>query len=313
MSDGADPRSSPEDSRGRSTCAAGLHRLSRGLVAYGVIGLVVAALAFGALVWVERPDRRPADRVEDDGRPLATTPTDTATALRDASTTAQTFSDTLDRTATPLPRVSDRIISLQADLDSLEASLRVGQHPGRVPLGGAADCRRRRSPAQPRWHRLAADRIVDAALEPTATPWPTNASSLGRSRDSTQALATRLGSGVVEDSLARCPARHRRSSLLVFTALSLVPAVGALVFGCGCGASSRPDGRRPLAVRSAQLVPERRPRREHPAHAVDAAAGRRRRRAQVQPGADVIRVEAGHGRKMSWRMSWIPPLMSPPT
>ena len=30
----------------------GLRRLSRGLIAYGIVGLVVAAIGFGALVWV---------------------------------------------------------------------------------------------------------------------------------------------------------------------------------------------------------------------------------------------------------------------
>jgi hypothetical protein len=57
-----------------------------------------------------------------------------------------------------------------------------------------------------------------------------NATSLGQLGDITEALAARLGSGVIEDSLGDLQ-RLISVTLLVFTAWSVVPAVGALVLG----------------------------------------------------------------------------------
>ena len=59
----------------------GLHQLSRGLVAYGVIGLVVAALAFGALVWVNGRIGGLRTEVTTTIGQIAVTTGDTATAL----------------------------------------------------------------------------------------------------------------------------------------------------------------------------------------------------------------------------------------
>jgi hypothetical protein len=57
-----------------------------------------------------------------------------------------------------------------------------------------------------------------------------NATSLGQLGDSVEAMAERLDSGVIEDSLGDIQAVIV-VVLLVFTAWSLVPAVGALVAG----------------------------------------------------------------------------------
>ena len=57
-----------------------------------------------------------------------------------------------------------------------------------------------------------------------------NATSLGQLGDSVEAMATRLDSGVVEDSLAQIQ-MVIAVVLLLFTAWSAVPAVGALVAG----------------------------------------------------------------------------------
>ena len=69
---------------------AGLRRLSHGLIAYGAIGLVVAAITLGALVWVN--GRIGALRAVDlTVGQLATTMERTADVLHDASTTAESF------------------------------------------------------------------------------------------------------------------------------------------------------------------------------------------------------------------------------
>ena len=77
----------------------GLRRLGTGLIAYGLIGLVVAATGLGGLVWVD--SRFAAIRHEVDAALVqrATTMRVAAQVLRDASTTAQSFTVTLDQSA----------------------------------------------------------------------------------------------------------------------------------------------------------------------------------------------------------------------
>jgi hypothetical protein len=206
----------------------GLDRLSRGLVAYGIVALVVAAIAFGALIWVNGRIGGLRDDVTTTVGLLATTTTDTSTALSDASTTAQTFSDTLGQAANSLPAMSDRIKTLQSGLDSLESTLRSVSILGATPLGGAADSVAKISDSLDGIDQQLA--LITTALKANSDALATNATSLGKLADSTQALATRLGSGVVEDSLGDVQ-MVIVLVLLVFTALSLVPGIGALAFG----------------------------------------------------------------------------------
>ncbi len=207
---------------------AGLGRLGRGLIAYGIIGLVVAAVAFGALVWVNGRIGTLRTEVETTITQLATTTDHTASALRDASATAGTFSITLDQVSKTLPVVSDRITGLQADLASLEAQLRSVNILGATPLGGAADTVAKVSASLEGIDTQLA--IVSTALSANSQSLAANEASLGRLADSTQILATRLGSGTVQDSLADVQLLIM-VILLVFTALSVVPAVGAIAFG----------------------------------------------------------------------------------
>jgi len=207
---------------------AGLRRLSQGLIAYGAIALVVAAIAFGALIWVNGRIGNLRTEVETTITQLAATTDHTASALRDASATAGTFSTTLDQVSKTLPVVSDRITGLGADLSGLEAQLRSVNILGATPLGGAADTVGKVSSSLDGIDTQLA--IVSTALAANSQSLAANEASLGRLADSTQALATRLGSGTVQDSLADVQVLIV-VILLVFTALSLVPAVGAIAFG----------------------------------------------------------------------------------
>jgi hypothetical protein len=206
----------------------GLDRLSRGLIAYGIVGLVVAAIALGALLWVNGRIGNLRTEVTTTISQLAVTTDATATALSDASTTAHTFSSTLGQAADALPAMSDRIATLQAGLGSLEATLRSVSILGATPLGGAADSVARISASLNGIDTQLA--IVATALKANSDALATNATSLGSLAVSTQALATRLGSGEVDDSLGDVQTIVV-VMLLVLTALSIVPAIGALVFG----------------------------------------------------------------------------------
>ena len=84
----------------------GLDRLSRGLIVYGIVALVVAAISFGALIWVNNRIGNLRTEVTTTVGLLATTTADTASTLQDASTTAQTFSDTLGQDFSKAERLS---------------------------------------------------------------------------------------------------------------------------------------------------------------------------------------------------------------
>jgi len=206
----------------------GLSRLSRGLIAYGVIGLVVAAIAFGALVWVNGRISSLRTEVDTTIARLATTTERTATALRDASVTAQTFSTTLEQAAVAMPEVSQRIGGLRDDLSSLEMQLRSINILGATPLGSAADAVGQISASVEGIDTQLS--LAGVALTANSQALASNSTSLRQLADSTGAIATRLGSGVVEDSLGDVQLVIV-VTLLVVTLLSLVPAAGALAFG----------------------------------------------------------------------------------
>ena len=206
----------------------GLARLSRGLVAYGVIGIVVAVLGLGLLLYANTRLDEAGDRVEASLQPLATTLDRTATALHDAATTAQTFGTTLDRTEEAVSAAAATIISVRTNLETLESVFRAVNILGVSPLGPAADAVGGIANAiEGLDSRLTA--IADG-LATNGASLAANASSLDSLGDSIATMAERLRSGVVEDSLADV---HLAILilLLVLTVWTAVPAVGALVLG----------------------------------------------------------------------------------
>ncbi|MDH5244480.1 MAG: hypothetical protein OEX05_11140 [Chloroflexota bacterium] len=206
----------------------GLGRLSRGLIIYGIVGLIVACLGLAALAFVNSRIDAAAERVEASVDQLATTLDRTATALHDASTTAQTFTVTIDRTEESVSAAADTIIGVRTSLESLEGVLRTVNILGLTPLGPASD---------------AVGTIADAiegldsrltgiadSLAANQGALDANASSLGQLGDSLEATADRLRSGIVEESLADVNLVIL-TMLLVLTAWTMVPALGALALG----------------------------------------------------------------------------------
>lgn len=206
----------------------GLDRLSRGLIAYGIIGLVVAAIGVGALVWVNGRVGNLRTEVETSVGQLATTIERTAKALHDASTTAQGFTVTVEASAVALDSAAATMTQVRTDLLGLESQLRAVNILGTAPLGSAADAVGRTATSLDGLDaRLAG--IADG-LSSNRDTLANNATSLGQLGDSTAAMARRLGSGSIEGSLGDVQA-ILAVTLLLFAAWSLVPAVGALVLG----------------------------------------------------------------------------------
>ncbi len=115
-----------------------VHRLSRGLIAYGIIGLIVAVIGLGSLAWLNGRIDAAGQRVTASMDPLATTLERTAQVLHDASTTAQTFSVTLDRTQASVSAAADTIIAVRTNLETLRDVLGAVNILGVAPLGPAA-------------------------------------------------------------------------------------------------------------------------------------------------------------------------------
>ena len=118
----------PEDQR-PLVSRGGLRRLSTGLIAYGIIGLLVAGLGLGALVWVNGRMQAVGDRVGTSVDELATTLERTAVALEDASATAESFTGTIDRTVEGVSSAADTIAGVRSNLETLETVLARGEHP----------------------------------------------------------------------------------------------------------------------------------------------------------------------------------------
>ena len=206
----------------------GLHRLSQGLIAYGILGLVVAAIGFGALVWVNGRVSDLRGEVATTLRQEAATMGLASNVLRDAATTAQSFSVTVDQSSQAVSSAADTITEVQSDLTALEAQLRSVSILGATPLSSSADAVGRIATSMEGLDtRLS---LIADSLAGNRAALAANATSLGQLGDITQTLAARLGSGVIDDSLGDLQ-RVISVTLLVLAAWSLVPTIGALVLG----------------------------------------------------------------------------------
>ena len=168
----------------------GLLRLSRGLIAYGVVGLVVAAIGLGALLWVNGRVGSLQSEAATTVAQLATTTEQTSEALHDAAVTATTFSTTLDGIAKAMPATSAQIAALRTDLVGLESQLRGVNILGSTPLGSAADAVGRISASMAGIDTQLG--IVAVALSANSNALAANATSLRRLGDSTATLAAWL-------------------------------------------------------------------------------------------------------------------------
>jgi len=206
----------------------GLHRLSRGLIAYGIIGLVVAAIGFGAMVWVNGRIGHVRGEAEVTVARLATTMELAAMVLRGASTTARSFSGTVDQAAKAVLSAAVTLTETRSDLSALETQLRSVNILGATPLSSPADA----------VGRIAASMdgligqlpLVADDLKGNRDALAANAVSLSELGDSTDALAARLGPIVGQESLDDVQ-QVIAITLLMFAAWSFVPAAGALALG----------------------------------------------------------------------------------
>jgi hypothetical protein len=204
-----------------------LNRLSRALIAYGIVGLVVSAIGLGSTVWVNgRISDARTDGEVTDAR-FASTIDIAAVLLRGASVTAQSFSGTVDRSAQAVASAAVTTSEVRSDLSALESQLRSVSIFGATPLSSSAD---------------AVGRIA-ASLEGLDTQLPLIADGLEANRDALVRNASALGK--LSNSTGELAAGLRPSgqaslddvqpvialTLLMFAVWSFVPALGALALG----------------------------------------------------------------------------------
>jgi hypothetical protein len=205
---------------------SGLRRLSTGLLAYGAIGLIIAVLGLVALIWVGGRIGSLADRASDQIDAVSATLDETANVLTVTGSTATSFSGTLAGTASTVSQAAETIRAVKPRLAQLEAQFRSIEIFGSQPLSSAAD--------------VVAEIAtglegMDTNLDAVGVGLVDDQGSLDRNAAGLTALGGRLGAladrlrtgiGAVADVQAIVTI-----TLLVFTAWTAVPAIGALGLG----------------------------------------------------------------------------------
>jgi hypothetical protein len=202
-----------------------LRRLRQGLIAYGIIGLVLSTIGFGAIVWVNGRIGTLRAGADATIAQAATTMHLTAIVLRGASATASSFSGTAAQSAQAVSSAGATITEVRADLIALEGQLRSVSLLGATPLSSSADA----------VGRIAAGMDgLDAQIPGIAASLNGNRDALGGNAtvlntlaNSTEVLAGRLGPGLGQDSIGDVQ-QVIAITLLLFAAWSFVPAFGAL-------------------------------------------------------------------------------------
>ena len=227
------------------TLRRGLRRLSTGLIAYGVLGLVLAVVGGLALVWVGGRVGGIADRTGEQVESIVSTLDQTALVLSSMGTSATSFSGTLERTPPAVRQTAQTVGNLRQNLILVESQLSAINILGARPLANAANL----------FGQMATDlEGLDGRLEVIAADLDSNREALLDNSTKLQALGTELEGladglrgGVVEESLADIQLILAVLSVLLVVWLAF-PAAGALALGWWLRRETLdPDGDGPVA------------------------------------------------------------------
>jgi hypothetical protein len=202
--------------------------LSRGLIAYGIVGLMVAAIGLGTLVWTGATVSGFNDRMTRESEELGATLRRAATALDNASTTADSFRGTLDATPPSVRQAAQTIRNLRPRLVALEAQATSINILGSQPLGAIGQL----------FGQMATDlEGLDGQLDGIADQiggnqdaLDRNARSLASTADQLDGFADRIEDGLILDSVGEIRTILGVVLMMLIVAIA-VPATGALVFG----------------------------------------------------------------------------------
>ena len=210
------------------TLRGGLRRLSSGLIAYGVIGLVLALVGGFALSWVGGRVGGIADRTSEQVESIVETLDETALVLGSMGTSATSFSGTLERTPPAVRQTAQTVANLRANLILVQGQLGAINILGARPLADAANL----------FGQMAADlEGLDTRLEVIAADLDNNRAALLDNSTRLKALGTELDG--VADGLRAGPIEESLDDLqLILVVMSILlivwtalPAAGALGLG----------------------------------------------------------------------------------
>jgi hypothetical protein len=205
-----------------------LPRLANGLIAYGVIGLILAVAAAIALVWAGGRFASLGGRIETQVASIADTLDRTADVLLDASSSATSFAVTLERTPPIVRQVADAVGDIETSLQGVSTQLSQFEILGRQPLAGTAE---RVSTMAAALDGLDARlELVAGDLEGNRDALLANSASLGALSEQLTSVADQLRGDDLASALADI-----RAVLLVFGLILLtwivLPSAGALALG----------------------------------------------------------------------------------
>ena len=205
-----------------------LPRLANGLIAYGVIGLILALIAALALVWAGGRFASLGDRIETQAATIADTLDASAAALLDASSSATSFAVTLERTPPIVRQVASALGDVETSLQSISSQLVAIDILGRQPLAGTAERVNNMASALDGLDtRLG---LVAGDLEGNRDALLANSASLGALSEQLTSVADQLRSEGLATALADI-----RAVLVVFGLILLMwivlPSAGALGLG----------------------------------------------------------------------------------
>ena len=205
-----------------------IRRLTRALIAYGIVGLIVAGVALAALAAGTSRLNGLADRLRDDVGGVASALERTSDVLDDAASTAGGFGSTIDSSTTALGTAAADLRQIVPRLRDIETQANALNILGSQPLAPIAGL----------FGQIAGQMSdLDTQLDGIATSLGSNRSALADNASSladlsreTRALADRLSGDALPDAVD--DARWLLFAMLgIGTLGAAVPAVGALVFG----------------------------------------------------------------------------------
>ena len=203
-------------------------RLGQALIAYGLVGVFVSTIGFGAVIWVSGRISSLRAGADATVAQASTTLHLTAIALRGASASVRSFSGTADQSAHAVSSAGATLTEVRSDLIALESQLRSVSFLGATPLSSSADAVGRMAAGIDGLDAQIPD--IAASLNGNRDALESDATAVKTLADSTEALAARLGPGFGLDSLGDVQ-QVIVLTLLMFAAWSLVPALGALALG----------------------------------------------------------------------------------
>jgi hypothetical protein len=206
----------------------GLRHLSAGLVAYGAIGLLVAAIGFGAVIRVNERVDAIREQVDATLTQEAAVIGVAAEVLHDAASTAQSLTVTVAQASLAVDSAAGTITELRSGLVALEDQLRSVNILGTTPLATSAEAVGR-IVASIAGLDIRLSLIADG-LEGNRIALTENATSLEQLADTTEDLAAQRRSDDRGETLGELQ-QLTSMTLLLFTAWSAVPALGAIGLG----------------------------------------------------------------------------------